>query len=254
MNTQSVIPRHDTSALTVAVRAPSPGVNLGVVRLLQLCSPAFPIGAFAYSQGLERAVEVGWVTEPVHLKEWLCGLLTHSLTHTELPLLRQAYELWQQGPLDATAPSGLSPSALCHRVLAYRETAELRAEEQHLGRSLARLLTHLGVAEAAPFVESDDASYLVLFALAATHFGVAPHDLLAGFAFAWAENQVSAASRLMRLGQLAAQSVLSEFIERIPDAVNRSLAVANDEIGFSPPGLFLASAWHEEQYSRLFRS
>lgn len=247
MNTPSAVARSGTSLSLTVGPAPS-GVNLGVIRLLQLCSPAFPIGAFAYSQGLEQAVEVGWVTEPSHLQEWLCGMLTHSLAHTELPLLRQAYEQWQRNR------SGSSPTTLCHRVLAYRETAELRAEEQHLGRSLARLLTHLGVGEAAPFVESEDASYLVLFALAAAHFGIAVADMLGGFAFAWAENQVSAASRLMKLGQLAAQSALSEFVVLIPDAVNKSLTVADDEIGFSPPGLFLASAWHEEQYSRLFRS
>jgi urease accessory protein len=239
----------------LSVVAPSSGVNLSIVRLLQVCSPAFPIGAFAYSQGLEQAVEVGWVTEPAHLQEWLCGMLTHSLAHTELPLLRQAYEQWQpRATGSAAGRSEPSPALLCHRVLAYRETAELRAEERHLGRSLARLLAHLGVSEATPFIEHEDASYLVLFALAAVHFGIAPSDMLAGFAFAWAENQVSAASRLMKLGQLAAQAALSEFVLRIPDAVNGSFAVADDEIGFSPPGLFLASAWHEEQYSRIFRS
>jgi urease accessory protein len=139
-------------------------------------------------------------------------------------------------------------------VLAYRETAELRAEEQHVGRALARLLSHLGITEAAPFATHDDATYLVMFALAAARFGISETDMLAGFAFAWAENQVSAASRVMRLGQLAAQGVLSDFISRVPDAVRASLAVASEDIGYSTPAFFLASAWHEEQYSRLFRS
>ncbi len=228
----------------------SPSVNLGVLRLLQICSPAFPIGAFAYSQGLEQAVEVGWITQASELQEWLCGTLGHGLAHTDLPLLRQAYQLWQ-----SASPTALSDAEhLCHRVLAYRETFELRAEEQHLGRALARLLSHLEIQNATPFVTKDDTSYLVMFALAAAHFQISETDMLAGFAFAWAENQVSAASRVMRLGQLAAQGVLSTFITKIPTAVLVSQSLRDDDIGYSSPAAFLASAWHEEQYSRLFRS
>lgn len=223
--------------------------NFNVLRLLQICSPAFPIGAFAYSQGLEQAAEIGWIEAPRQLSEWLRGMLQHSLARTDLPLLRRAYELWRS-PQTSTDDA----VRLCQRVLAYRETAELRAEEQHLGRSLARLLSHLGVAEAEPFATHDDATYLVMFALAAARFDIAEADMLGGFAFAWAENQVSAASRVMRLGQLAAQSVLSDFIAQVPGAVNTAMSVADDETGYSSPAFFLASAWHEEQYSRLFRS
>lgn len=224
--------------------------SLAVLRLLQICSPAFPIGAFAYSQGLEQAAEAGWINEPHELGSWLRGVLTHSLARTDLPLLRRAYQLWQAQPAATTE----TMVQLGQQVLAYRETSELRAEEQHLGRSLGRLLSHLGVEEAAPFATHDDATYLVMFALAAARFGVSEADMLGGFAFAWAENQVSAASRVMRLGQLAAQGVLSDFIAQVPNAVRTAMAVAPEEIGYSSPAFFLASAWHEEQYSRLFRS
>lgn len=234
----------------VSGNIPSTSVNLGVLRLLQICSPAFPIGAFAYSQGLEQAVEVGWVTDASQLQEWLCGTLSHGLTYTDLPLLRQAHQLWQS----CSPTSVFDAEQLCHRVLAYRETSELRAEEQHLGRSLARLLSHLEIPEATPFATKDEASYLVMFALAAARFQISETDMLAGFAFAWAENQVSAASRVMRLGQLAAQGVLSTFITHISSAVITSQSVGEDDLGYSSPAAFLASAWHEEQYSRLFRS
>ncbi len=231
---------HETSA--------APLTSLPMLRLLQICSPAFPIGAFAYSQGLEQAADVGWLTRPEDLSAWLTGTLLHGLARTDLPLLRMAYRQWQ------SLPTTEAMVEVSRRVLAYRETAELRAEEQHLGRSLARLLSHLGVERAAPFKDHEDSTYLVMFALAALHFGIDEHDMLAGFAFAWAENQVSAASRVMRLGQLAAQTVLSEFIARVPEAVRTSIGVEVDEIGYSSPAFFLASAWHEEQYSRLFRS
>lgn len=225
-----------------------PSVNLGVLRLLQICSPAFPIGAFAYSQGLEQAAELGWIVTPEQLQDWLGGILSHQLARTDLPLIARAHRLW-------SGDSNLeSAEVLCQRVLAYRETAELRAEEQHLGRALARLLSHLGITEATPFADREDSAYLVMFALAASRFAISETDTLAGFAFAWAENQVSAASRVMKLGQLAAQSTLSIFIGDVPDAVRQALTLADGEIGYSSPATFLASAWHEEQYSRLFRS
>lgn len=240
--------------------------SLGVLRLLQICSPAFPIGAFAYSQGLEQAAEIGWLNNPRELGSWLSGTLRHSLARTDLPLLRCAYQLWQtprraasfeQGRLvDVGSETTPQPEALAlsQRVLAYRETAELRAEEQHLGRSLARLLSHLGIEAATPFATHDDATYLVMFALAAVQFGITEPDMLGGFAFAWAENQVSAASRVMRLGQLAAQGLLSDFIAEVPAAVRTAMRTDPADIGYSSPAFFLASAWHEQQYSRLFRS
>lgn len=58
--------------------------SLAVLRLLQICSPALPIGAFAYSQGLEQAVEAGWIAEPHDLGHWLEGMLDHSLAYTEI--------------------------------------------------------------------------------------------------------------------------------------------------------------------------
>lgn len=225
-------------------------VGVGVLRLLQICSPAFPIGAFAYSQGLEQAAELGWVHDASTLQDWLCGMLNNSLARTDMPLLRLGYQLWQHGQSDCQ----LRAEHLCQTVLAYRETFELRTEEQHMGRALARVLTHLGLDEAATFVERDDAAYLPLFALAAVRFDIAEVDMLAGFAFSWCENQVSAASRVIRIGQLGSQGVLSKCLNEIPQAVARSAQVDEDEIGYCPPGMFLASAWHEEQYSRLFRS
>lgn len=229
--------------------ASAPNLQLGVLRLLQICSPAFPIGAFAYSQGLEQAVERGWINDASELGQWLRGVLREGLTRTDMPLLRSAYHHWCS--VNPTTEAGFD---LSRRVLAYRETSELRAEEQLLGRSLARILSHQTISDADPFVAHEDTTYLVMFALAAARFGISEEDMLGGFAFAWAENQVSAASRVMRLGQLAAQGVLSEFIAEVPRAVHHSASVTTTTVGFSSPALFLASAWHEEQYSRLFRS
>lgn len=234
-----------TKRASPATSQPGPWKQL---RLLQLCSPALPIGAFAYSQGLEQAVERGWVTNVESLEDWLSGLLLRPLAHTDLPLLERARSAWLEAAPEARAIE------LSELVLAHRESKELREEERQLGSSLARVLARLDVAEAAPYVGSERASYLVMFALAAARWQIPAADALSGFAFSWIENQLAAASRLLRLGQLDAQGVLSRLLQQIPSAVERALSLGDAEIGNALPAWALASAWHEDQYSRLFRS
>ena len=65
--------------------------------LLQLVSPALPIGAFAWSQGLESAFDLGWVSDEVTLGEWLAGVLEDGLTRCDLPALARLYDAWQAG-------------------------------------------------------------------------------------------------------------------------------------------------------------
>jgi urease accessory protein len=218
-----------------------------VLRLLQLTSPALPIGAFAYSQGLEMALERGWVSDEHTTLEWLRGLLSHSIGQSDLPLLAAAWDAWNEGD-DARA------NRLAELGLALRESGELRAEDRHLGKALARLLGGLGVERAATLVDSRAASYLSLFALAGVSWGIDKQSTLLGFSFGWLESQVSAASRLLPLGQLAAQRTLSQLLTDVPLVVERALLIAAEAAGNSAPGLGMASAWHEEQYSRLFRS
>jgi urease accessory protein len=221
--------------------------GLPLLRLLQLVSPSLPVGAYAYSQGLEQAVERGWIRDAGSLHAWIEGVLEHSFAETDLPLLLQAHDAWSRG-------DEVDASALARLTLALRETAELRAEERQLGASLARTLSALGVERAQPFVGRDDASFVVLFALGGCHFGVTAPDLAQGHAFAWAENQVIGATRLISLGQSDAQRVLLRVAEAIPAALGRAALVSREQVGRSAIGLCLASAWHEGQYSRLFRS
>lgn len=223
------------------------GAELSLLRLLQLVSPSLPVGAYAYSQGLEQAAERGWVHDAGTLQLWVSGVLEHTLAETDLPILLQAHAAWTRG-------DGADVLSLARLTIALRETAELRAEERQLGASLARTLSSLDVAEATPFVGQDNASFVVLFALAGFRFGVAAEALAQGYAFAWAENQVLAATRLMALGQSAAQRTLLGVADAIPGAVRRAALVPRDGLGRSALGLCMASAWHEQQYSRLFRS
>lgn len=237
----------------VAVPSPDQGGHAGalsttaLLRLLQLASPALPIGAFAYSQGLETAVELGFIRDEVSAREFLEGVLADGLVRLELPLLARLHTAF----VERDEAASEHWSAL---LLASRETHERREEEQHLGRALARLLVDQGVDRAAAWQRRETVTHLALFALAAAHFGVPSDALLPAYAFAWAENQVGALSRLVPLGQLAAQRVLAAVAGRVPSACAASRALSDAEIGATLPGLALASALHETQYTRLFKS
>jgi urease accessory protein len=221
-----------------------------LLRLLHLCSPALPIGMFAYSQGLEPATSAGWVCDEGSARGWIVGLLASQLATLDLAVLARLWEAWGDDESDAP-PRVETWSAF---LMASRPSAELQMEERHLGAALARVLSGLGLPQASAWITRTDATYATLFALAARRWNVPLAAAAQGFAFAWAEAQVSAAVRLVPLGQSAGQRILAAASATIPGAVERALALPADEIGASSPRLAIASAWHETQYSRLFRS
>jgi len=218
-----------------------------LLRLLQLVSPALPIGAYNFSQGLEWAVERGWVHDETSLSRWCRGVLRDAFATLDLPLLLRMRQALDDGD-DAAARRA---SAL---LLAARETQELRAEERHLARALAKALIELGVERARDWLAVPAATQAALFALAAADARVPTATMAQGFAWAWCENQVLAALKLMSLGQSAGLRILRTLQQDIPGAVDRGLACDDEAIGASTPRAVMASAWHETQYSRLFRS
>jgi urease accessory protein len=221
--------------------------DLSLLRLLQIVSPALPIGAFAYSQGLEQTVSEGWVTNEAEARGWLLGLLESSFATLDLPVLARLMTAWRDG--DALAVTRWS-----RWLLACRPTRELRAEDRQLGGSLARVLDSLGIADAAAWIRRADVTLAAMFALGAVRFDVPPGAALAGHAFAWAEAITAAAVRLVPLGQSAGQRILAAAGAAIPAIAARALTLPDRELGAAAPGQAIASATHESLYSRLFRS
>jgi len=241
-------PRPTTPELDRAViGAPAVIAGASLLRLLQLSSSLCPIGAFAYSQGLENAVERGWVADEASLGEWLCGLGQHNLAALDLPLLMRAHAAWQCADDVAALRAGA-------HVLANREARELVEQERHLGTALANVLVNLGVPRAKQLCGHASASYVAAFALGAAHFGVGAELAAFGYAFAWSEQQANAAARLVPLGHMATQRVLSSVLTHIPSWVVTARELPDSDIGASTPALAMSAAWHETQYTRLFRS
>lgn len=218
--------------------------DLALLRLLQFTSPGLPVGAYAFSQGLEAALELQWVRDSSTLQDWLSLQLHQGLARVDLPLLLRLAEALDRN--DAQALRYWN-----HLLPACRESAELRLGELATGAALARLLPQLGlqVPEAL-----QPPTFAGLFALAARHWQVPAHTSAIGYAWTWLENQVVAATKLLPLGQTQAQQLLSALQLEIPAALALAEGLADDELGSSLSGLAFASMHHETQYTRLFRS
>lgn len=221
--------------------------DLALLRLLQLISPGLPIGMYSYSQGLERAIDDGLVTNADDVHEWLEGLLAHGMTQIDLPVMVRLFDAWTLADNEAVVQWSKTLNAC-------RETSELRAEDRQTGQALARLLVALELDDAQPWLRKPEATLATLFSLAAVRWAIPKRQAAIGYLWSWLENQVLCAVKLVPLGQVAGQRLLIALASRLPEQVNRALLLADDEIGSSVFGLALASSRHETQYSRLFRS
>jgi urease accessory protein len=220
-----------------------------LLQLMWLASPALPIGGFSYSEGLEAAVDSARVSNESEASGWLLDQLHLQLARADLAVLAQAVPAWQQGDHERIA-------RLNAWVLQTRESSELRAQTEQMGRSLLEWLRNHTTAKS----EQIDAlaalgpSYPLAFALAASNTGAPLRDCLLSYAFGWAENMVQAAIKSVPLGQSAGQRILSALTAEIPAAIDHALALSESERQAFAPMLAILSAQHEVQYSRLFRS
>jgi urease accessory protein len=210
--------------------------------LLQLASPALPVGGYAYSQGLEKAIEDGLVHDAAGARRWIEDLLLLLIARYEAPLWLRVFDAAASG--DATAVAARNAE-----LLASRETAELRAESLQMGASLARVFPVLGLAPTA-----EPVTYPTAFALACSGLDIDREAGLAAYLWAWLENQVLVAVKSVPLGQQSGQAMLFALHEALALAIASATALGDDELGSAPLHFALTSARHETQYSRIYRS
>jgi urease accessory protein len=223
---------------------------LALLRLMQLASPALPVGGFSYSEALEAGVEAGLVVDESQATKWLLDQLQLGPARAELAAASKAFKAWQRH--DVVALGQLNAWICCTR-----ESAEFRLQSEQTGRSLLAWLRHRGGVDSR--VETLAAlepapNWVIAFALAAAQTGAPEREALLSLAFGWAENMVQAAVRCVPLGQAAAQRMLAALIDAIPGAVERAQALPDSGRQAFTPMLAILSAQHETQYSRLFRS
>jgi urease accessory protein len=220
-----------------------------LLRLIQISSASLPVGGYSFSQGLEYAVESGWITSEQQTYDWMMLVMEESLAKVDLPLLYRLLKSLKQNNDDQFLIWNAS-------VLACRETEELLLTETAMGEALTRLLKNLEINLPQHFTKNskETMSFIGGFAIAANHWQINEEQAAVGYLWSWMENQVAAATKLVPLGQTMAQQLLVELGNQIDDIISISKTVSDDDIGSSLPGLAMASSWHETQYSRLFRS
>jgi urease accessory protein len=180
---------------------------------------------------------------------WLLDQLQLQLARADLAVLAQAVPAWQ-------CADHARIGELNAWVLQTRESSELRAQTEQMGRSLLEWLRNHTTAHASQIdlLAASRPTYPLAFALAASATQAPLRDCLLSYAFGWSENMVQAAIKSIPLGQSAGQRILSALTAEIPGAVNIALSLPDIERQAFSPMLAILSAQHEIQYSRLFRS
>jgi urease accessory protein len=218
------------------------------LHLLQLISPALPVGGFSYSEGLEVLHQRGWLTGPEPLQAWLAAELQGGAIAVETAALSGLMASWEQGAMAELADRD-------GWLAAQREAPELRAQQRQMGQSLLQLLVELGwplpcdAAAAAAAL-----GWPAAFARAAVCLGITAPAVQEAYLYSWTANQISAAVRLIPLGPTAGQRLQLQLAAPIA-ACAAALAAADPlTLWNAGVGAGLAQLQHAELYSRLFRS
>jgi urease accessory protein len=221
-----------------------------VLPLLAWLSPTYPVGAYAYSHGLEWAVQAGDITDEAALAAWLADVLRHGAGRNDAILVAASHGA-------ATAGDYLVLAEVNDLALALAPSQELRLETRQQGRSfldatLAAWPTAL-LSSLAPRL-GDEVAYPVAVGLAAASHGVRLPPTLEAFLLAFMQNLVSAALRLAPIGQTAGTRVLAGLAPAVAALAREIPGLGLDDIGSASFRADLGSFLHETQYTRLFRS
>ena len=217
-------------------------------------SPAYPVGAYAYSHALEWAVDCGTVASAVDLRAWLGDNLTHGAGWNDAVLVAETFRRHAIADPGQRA-AGLAELAALAAALS--ATGELRQESLQQGAAflaVTRKAWPHSALEWAADAFGDVTPYSVCLALAAAAHGCSVSAAVKAYLFALASNWISAAVRLNVIGQTAAQEMSAAFLPAVEAIAARALAAGLDELGGCAILGDIGSFKHEEQYSRLFRS
>ena len=225
----------------------------GQYRLLAWMSPAFPVGGFSYSHGLEFAVETGAVANRHDVQAFIVTALEQGSARNDAILLCAAWRA-------AASQDEGSFIAIAERAVAMRATAEFALESANQGEAFLATVdaawTELGIGRWRALLEANGiaAAYPVAVALAAALAGIKLERALGSYLQAFIAGLVAAAVKLVPLGQTDGQRVIAALEPHVAAAAKAGLARALDDLGSAAPLLDIWSARHETQYTRLFRS
>ena len=219
-----------------------------LLSLLHLASPALPVGAYSYSEGLETLVDNEIIQDVATLEHWLIQELTYGVARLEAAVMLRAYQSFAQGDF----PQVVSWN---YWLTATKETEELREQSWQMGSSLMLLLEELSPETKGLWLDRQESwNYAIAFGIAAAAWQVPPSSATLAYLQSWATNLISAGIKLIPLGQTAGQKLLWSIRPQIVLAADTVENLRDEQLATGGWGLAIASMAHTHQYSRLFRS
>lgn len=250
-----------TSALRITMRGTRPSTGIRMTRpddalyhLLSWLSPAYPVGAFAHSSGIEWAVEAGWITDRSTLETWLGSLLVEGAGWNDAVLFTFAHRA-------ASAQDHAALCAIAELAAAAQPSLERRIETLSQGAAFRRVATATMEGECLGQwggIREEETAYPVAVAIVAAGQAIGLSAVLTAYLHGFVANLVSAAQRLMPLGQTEAQRVIAALRSTVLETVGRATRLPDGDpfahLGSSTFLADVASMRHETQYTRLFRT
>jgi urease accessory protein len=219
-----------------------------LLSLLQLVSPALPVGAYSYSEGLEYLIETGIITNQTQLENWLSQEIRTGSIRVETAILLRAYHANFVNDIH-------SLNQWNNWLSATRETLELRHQSLQMGQSLKKLLLDLIPESHLIFAEiNQPCHYAIAFGIGAAYWKIEAETVVLAYLSSWANNLISAGVRLVPLGQTMGQRITLNLQPTLIQISGDILALKDEDLYSCSWGLGLASMNHETQYTRLFRS
>lgn len=223
----------------------------GLYRLLAWLSPAYPIGAFSYSHGVEYAIEAGLIRDRETLIAWLQHVLAHGAAWVDAVLLREAHAA-------AKAEDAAALDELADLAIAWRGTSETALESSQQGGSFLTITRaawpHQWLEAFAARRQDRGTALPIALGLSGAAHGISIAPLIGGYLHAFAANLISAAVRIVPLGQTDGQKTLAALAPLVDALVPRALAQDMQRLATAAPMVDWCSMRHETQYTRLFRS
>ncbi len=208
-----------------------PIAGTALPQLLRLASPMLPVGAYAYSQGMEWAVDEGTIRDEDSALAWIADLLRFNVGTLEAPVWRRLYRAWQERDVGSARHWN-------ERFMAIRETAEFRAETLQMGGAMKLVLDATREIDTGLLDQIESPAFPTAFSFAAHGLSVPLREGLTGYLWA----------------QASGQRILVKLIALLPEIADHALALPDDALTNFSPALAIASSRHETQYTRLFRS
>jgi urease accessory protein len=219
-------------------------------RLMTWLSPSFPVGGFSYSSGLEWAVEAGDVTDANSLKDWLATMLTDGSGLCDAIFLAQTHRA-------VAADDDRALRGVAELAAAFVPSRERQLETTTQGRAFIEIARAAwdcdGLSHAVVQCEGAIVYPVAVGIVSAAH-AIPLEPALHAFLHALVSNWISAAARLVPLGQTDSQRVLASLEQTVSATAKRAIAAKLDDLGSATFRADLASLRHETQYTRLFRS